>query len=139
MEITGTMGSSSILFRKMSNEGKEGELKMKGVWWIKRDFRLSDNECLSMGTEQCSELLPFFCWEPEIINHSDYSIFHLQAQWQGLNEICQSLRKRNSGLREEYGEIVKVLMESFKNLIFRFYILIQKRKPSLICTGQKSR
>ena len=38
----GAMGSSGVLFRKMSNEGKEGELKMKGVWWIKRtlDFQI---------------------------------------------------------------------------------------------------
>ena len=91
---------------------------MKGVWWIKRDFRLSDNECLSMATEQCSELLPFFCWEPEIINHSDYSVFHLQAQWQGLNGICQSLRKRNSGLCEKYGEITEVLDGIFQKFNF---------------------
>ena len=91
---------------------------MKGVWWIKRDFRLSDNECLKMGTEQCSELLPLFCWEPEIINYSDYSLFHLQAQWQGLNGLQKSLRKRNSGIREEHGEIIEVLGRVLKEFDF---------------------
>jgi len=110
---------------------------MKGVWWIKRDFRLSDNECLSMGTEQCSELLPFFCWEPEIINHSDYSVFHLQAQWQGLSGICQSLRKRNSGLCEEYGEIIEVLDGIFHK--FNFEVLYSHQETGNLVSFARDR
>ena len=58
---------------------------MNSVWWVKRDFRVSDNECLFRAMLNGGGVTPFFCWEPKIVDSGDYSIFHFQAQWQALS------------------------------------------------------
>lgn len=87
---------------------------MKSVWWIKRDFRISDNQCLDEASKQSSTLLPFFCWEPEILNHGDYSLFHLQAQMEGVLGLYKSLKKRGLISRVVMGNIVEQLETLFK-------------------------
>lgn len=82
---------------------------MKIVWWVKRDFRISDNECLTEALVNGTSVLPFFCWEREVINEGDYSAFHLQAQWEGLSGLHQSLEKRGIKSRVVIGEIVDQL------------------------------
>ena len=92
MEVTGCLGRSCLLFQKVWWISEREEKKVKGIWWIKRDFRISDNQCLVTGLDECEELLPFFCWENGILSHHDYSSYHLQAQWQALNEMRKILR-----------------------------------------------
>ena len=81
----------------------------RSVWWIKRDFRVSDNHCLYLSTESSMEVIPFFCWEPSILGGEDYGSFHLQAQWQALGGLSASLKKRGSGIVERMGELVEAL------------------------------
>ncbi|MDG1174127.1 MAG: FAD-binding domain-containing protein [Opitutales bacterium] len=81
----------------------------RSVWWIKRDFRVSDNHCLYLSTESSKEVIPFFCWEPGILGGEDYGSFHLQAQWQALGGLSASLKKRGSGIVERMGEVVEAL------------------------------
>ena len=91
---------------------------MKGVWWIKRDFRIVDNECIHTAMLDCSEVLPFFCWEPIIVQAEDYSIFHFQAQWQALDELHDNILKRDGDLRVVCGEITSELENLFKKYPF---------------------
>ena len=88
--------------------------KGRTVWWIKRDFRVTDNHCLYSSTQTSSEVIPFFCWEPSVIESADYGRFHLQAQWQALRGLSASLRKRGSGLVERVGEVVEELEALFR-------------------------
>ena len=88
--------------------------KVKALWWIKRDFRLRDNEALSRACVECSEILPFFCWEPDILSLSDCSAFHLQAQWQALEGLRKSLDIRKSQVWEDCRDIVFAL-----NLVYQ--------------------
>jgi deoxyribodipyrimidine photo-lyase len=83
------------------------------VWWIKRDFRVSDNHCLFLATQTSNEVIPFFCWEPSVLNGEDYGVFHLQAQWQALRGLSASLEKRGSGAIERVGEVVDELETLF--------------------------
>ena len=92
------------------------EFVKKAVWWIKRDFRLADNMCLFEAAQEMHSVIPFFCWEPEILNGGDYSTFHLQAQWEGLNGVCQSLKSRGIESRVVIGEIVEEL-----DLLYRLF------------------
>ena len=92
--------------------------KVKALWWIKRDFRLSDNEALSRACMECSEVLPFFCWEPDILSLSDCSDFHLQAQWQALEGLRKSLNIRKSELWEDCRDIVSALNFVYKEFPF---------------------
>ena len=87
---------------------------MKAVWWIKRDIRISDNKCISQADNGCVEILPFFCWEPEILNFSDFSSFHLQAQWQALAGLENRLISLGAGIRVVSGEIINKLEELFR-------------------------
>ena len=108
---------------------------MKGLWWIKRDFRIYDNQCLSTGLEECKELLPLFCWEKNVLAHDDYSPFHLQAQWQALHELNRSLRVRGGGLLEECGEITEVLESLHK--WYRFDVLYSHQETGNLVTYRR--
>jgi deoxyribodipyrimidine photo-lyase len=80
---------------------------MSAVWWIKRDFRIYDNECIQSALKDCGAVLPFFCWESKIINGGDYSNFHLQSQWYALEELQCNVEKRGGFLRVVSGEVVE--------------------------------
>ena len=98
----------------MQKESQKENFQMSAVWWIKKDMRVSDNSCLVEGERVCKEILPFFCWEPEIINCEDYSTFHLQAQWQALSELQLSISERHGSIRIVVGEITSELDKLFK-------------------------
>lgn len=54
-------------------------------------------------------VVPFFCWEKEILEKGDYSSFHLQAQWEGLHGLTESLQKRGLFCRVVMGKVVDQL------------------------------
>lgn len=92
--------------------------RMKAVWWIKRDFRIFDNECIRSALKDCREVIPFFCWESKIINGDDYSKFHLQAQWQALEELQINVQNRGGFLRVVSGDIVREMEILFQEYSF---------------------
>ncbi|HAW98995.1 MAG TPA: hypothetical protein DCX67_10720 [Opitutae bacterium] len=85
------------------------ERKMKGLWWIKKDFRVSDNQCFSNGVLQCDELLPFYCLEDTKVSGYDFSSFHLVALRQGLSALSESLVAKGSGLCFRFGDLIEQL------------------------------
>ena len=130
------MADGSLLFRQMQKFRKKKET-MNGVWWIKRDLRIFDNECLNLALRECVELIPFFCWEPIVMNQADYSNFHLQAQWQGLRGLKKSLEKRKSGVWESLGEITEKLEELHRK--FPFQVLYSHQETGNLCTFARDR
>ena len=109
MEVKGHLGANNLLFEQVSKRKQKKAFALKAVWWIKKDFRILDNQCISRAVEECSEILPFFCWEPSLINEDDYSSFHLQANWQALSGLCLSLIKRKSYPRIVFGDVIHEL------------------------------
>ena len=91
---------------------------MKAVWWIKRDFRIFDNECVHSALKECGEVLPFFCWETKIIEAVDFSLFHLQAQWQALEELSGNIQKREGSLYVVRGELIEKMEELYQKYPF---------------------
>ena len=91
---------------------------MKAVWWIKRDFRLSDNSSLSQALNECSEILPFYCFEKNKLEEEDFSLFHLQAQTQALSGLLKNLRMRHSGIFFGVGEVIEELRKLRKKYHF---------------------
>lgn len=79
---------------------------MKAVWWIKRDFRIFDNDCIRSALLECGEVLPFFCWETNILEAEDFSLFHLQAQWQALAQLSENIQKRGGSLYVTRGDLI---------------------------------
>ena len=102
---------------------------------MKRDFRITDNECLFEAAQHADMVLPFFCWEHDVINEGDYSSFHLQAQWEGLSGICQSLRSRGIESRVVSGEIVEQLDLLFQ--LFPFDVLYSHQETGNLVTFQR--
>jgi deoxyribodipyrimidine photo-lyase len=101
-------------------KGLSDSTPKRTVWWIKRDFRVSDNHCLYLAAKSSEEVIPFFCWEPSVLNAEDYGVFHLQAQWQALHGLSASLQKRGSGLVERVGEVVDELNTLFHKSPFQY-------------------
>ena len=110
---------------------------MKGIRWIKRDLRISDNESLHRGSLECDELLPFFCWETEVIEALDYSAFHLQAQWQALNGLRKSLRVRKSDVWEDSNDIIKALIAIRRS--YQFEVIYSHQETGNLITFARDR
>ena len=70
----------------------------RGLWWIKRDFRLSDNVALTRALELCDEVLPVLILEPSVVNSPDFSPKHLRAIEQAAHQLRSSLTERGSEL-----------------------------------------
>ena len=102
---------------------------------MKRDFRITDNECLFEAVQHAEAVLPFFCWEHDVLNEGDYSSFHLQAQWEGLTGVCQSLRNRGIESRVVSGDIVEQLDLLFK--LFPFDVLYSHQETGNLVTFQR--
>jgi len=103
-----------------ANQSEITSPEARTVWWIKRDFRVTDNHCLYWATRSSNVVIPFFCWEPSVIEGSDFGRFHLQAQWQALRGLSGSLCMRGSGLVERIGEVVDELDALFQSHPFAY-------------------
>lgn len=79
------------------------------VWWVKRDARLADNACLAEADRMGLEVLPIFCFEPDLLAASDTSDMHTHAQWQALCELRKSLRQRGADLVIAHGDVTDKL------------------------------
>ena len=120
MDPSGYLGPDHLLLGKVPAHSKLMALPVgRTVWWIKRDLRITDNHCLFLATQSSEEVIPFFCWEPSVLNAEDYGVFHLQAQWQALHGLTASLQKRGSGLVERVGEVVAVLDSLYRKYPFQ--------------------
>ena len=81
----------------------------------------TDNQCLSIGSLDCEELLPLYCLENAKVSSGDFSSFHLLAQWQALRSLEQALSSRGSGLRFCHGSVIEQFEELIKS--YRFDVL----------------
>ena len=91
------------------------------VWWVKRDFRISDNEALSAAARH-KRLLVLFLVEPSVLASADTSAFHLQAQLQAAHHLQLSLRKRGAELFFAVGEVMDVFESVFRAIgAFKLY------------------
>lgn len=63
----------------------------RGIWWVKRDFRLRDNEALCSAIEQCESILPLFVIEPDLCASEETSFFHYHAWQQAASYLAQQL------------------------------------------------
>ena len=117
---------------------------MKAVWWIKRDFRVTDNTCLKNALDKCGVVVPFFCWERCITNAGDFSDFHFQAQFQALNGLTKSITKRGGYVRIVFGEIIAQFEELALGLLgwstrAFFQHVTQGIRPYALCQATSSK
>jgi len=86
------------------------------IWWIKRDFRLYDNEALNKAIQLEHKVLPLFVFEPEIMRANDFSAMHLHAQISAAHDLRVNLKAINCEVmfaNEEITQVIAKLAESY--------------------------
>jgi deoxyribodipyrimidine photo-lyase len=78
------------------------------VWWIKRDFRLFDNEALHRAI-RADKVIPLFVVEPGIWDGPASSDFHRQAKAEALMDLRRQLQDYDEDLLVMPGKAVDVL------------------------------
>jgi len=84
------------------------ELERPALWWVKRDFRVSDNSALLAAARHRS-LLVLLVLEPSIVRANDASALHLHAQTVAATSLQQKLREFGSELYVMIGELPDAL------------------------------
>lgn len=92
------------------------------VWWIKRDARLADNACLFEAERLGMDVLPFFCFEPSMMEADDASDMHLHAQGQAISGLRSQLRAQGSDLIVAHGEVIEKLTKLRKMVPFEILL-----------------
>ena len=89
------------------------------IWWIKRDFRLHDNDALTAALEKHKFVLPVFVFEPDLLKQTDYSAMHINAWSQALHDLRERLRAIDSDICVETGDIETVLSTLSEKIQFK--------------------
>ena len=79
------------------------------LWWIKRDFRLHDNDALDCAMADCEYVLPVFVFETGLINCTDYSVMHVHAWTEALRDLRDRLNRIGSDVYVAHGDITQTL------------------------------
>ncbi len=61
------------------------------VWWIKKDFRLSDNPALRAALDRAERVVPVFLFEPAVLEAEETSAFHVAAWCEALGDLAERL------------------------------------------------
>ncbi len=81
----------------------------RAIWWIKRDFRLLDNEAFSQALEQAEEVLPLFVFERDYIAQPDISPMHVWAWQEGLQDLKKRCQPLGGDILISKGHLLKIL------------------------------
>lgn len=81
----------------------------RGIWWVKRDFRLIDNDALIEAIEQCESVTTLFVIEPSLCRALDTSEFHYHAWEQASAHLSAALAKYGAALHVVVGEVPEIL------------------------------
>jgi deoxyribodipyrimidine photo-lyase len=80
-----------------------------GIWWIRRDLRLADNEALTAVLRAHSALIPLFIMDPALLRSPYVGPKRLAFLWAGLRQLDADLRRRGSYLLVRQGRPADVL------------------------------
>ena len=89
------------------------------IWWIKRDFRLYDNEVLAEAINSGNSILPLFVFEPNIMQSSDFSAMHLYAQISASSDLRLRLQAIGGDIMFDTAEITQVLISLSEKFVIQ--------------------
>ena len=81
----------------------------RSIWWVKRDFRLSDNGALCRALTESDEVIPLYVFEPLVLQGPDWGDVHTQAIHQGATSLRNNLEHYNSTLVVRQGSVITAL------------------------------
>jgi deoxyribodipyrimidine photo-lyase len=92
---------------------------MRMVWWIKRDFRLTDNAALAEACRRAwrdgGEVLPVYVFEPSLLQAPDTGALHIHVILGALQGLRTALRARGAELLVLHGEVPTVFESMISN------------------------
>ncbi len=86
------------------------------IWWLKKDFRLSDNPALTMALATRQNVIPIFIIEPSAVapqTAPETSAFHVAAWLEAAKDLHKCLQQYGGELCILHGEVVE-LFEQIK-------------------------
>ena len=86
----------------------------RGLWWVKRDLRLADNDALGLALDECDEVLALYVAEPSLWRAPESSALHHHAWGEATDALGSALRERGGHLCLRVGEVVDVLEELYE-------------------------
>jgi len=84
-------------------------MEKKAIWWIKRDFRLLDNEAFTSALREFDEVLPLFVFETDYIMEPDVSPMHVWAWQQAVDNLRERCRSLGGDALVSKGNLFKIL------------------------------
>lgn len=87
-----------------------------GILWLRNDLRLHDNETLHRAVQECDNILPVFCFEPQqyrllALGFRKTGIHRFRFLCQCLEDLRANLQAKGSNLLIVQGEPNQVLAE----------------------------
>ena len=79
----------------------------KSLWWIKRDFRLVDNDAFAQALGESEEVLPCFSYESLLPNGPDWGPFQTYALRQGQTSLRKNLQAFGSDMVVSHADIIE--------------------------------
>ena len=81
----------------------------RGVWWVKRDLRLTDNDALARALDDCDRVLALYVAEPSLWRATESSALHHHAWGEATCALADDLAARGGRLCLRVGEVVETL------------------------------
>ena len=81
----------------------------QALWWIKRDFRLLDNEALNVALQRADNILPLYVFERDYIAQPDISPMHIWAWLRALKDLKANCQSIHGDVLISKGHILKIL------------------------------
>ncbi|KAI7842208.1 hypothetical protein COHA_004121 [Chlorella ohadii] len=82
---------------------------MTAVVWLKRDLRLADHAPLAAAASSGRAAVVLYCYEPSLVQATDFSHCHLQFINESLEELSAALQQLGGSLVVRHGEMTEVL------------------------------
>jgi deoxyribodipyrimidine photo-lyase len=93
-----------------------------GIWWLRRDLRLTDNQALKAALEEADQVIPVFILDPRLLGSPYVGEKRLAFLMAGLRQLDSSLREVGSRLVVRRGrpeqELERLVEEGEAEAIF---------------------
>ena len=79
------------------------------IWWIRRDFRLVDNQALNAACSESDQVIPVFILDDRLLHSQYVGTKRIVFLFEGLRRLDESLRKNGSHLVLRRGDPIAEL------------------------------
>ena len=88
------------------------------IYWLKRDFRLTDNPALTAALAGHGTVVPVFILEPSALNAPETSALHVHAQTDAFNGLYHEIGRAGGALAFAHAEVTDCLERLYERRPF---------------------